>query len=177
MTKLYMALFATSYYGLFRIGEVTVTESDHTVKACDVRIGTNKRKLLFVLRSSKTHSCSSEPQFIKIAATKSRMTRIPQTQTQFCPYAILRGYLGMSGDFQPNSESFFIFRDNQEVKAQNLHLTLKYMLSIAGFIPKHFSGHSFRAGRAVDLLKYGLSAETIRKLGQWKSNSVYKYLK
>ena len=49
-----MALFATAYYGLFRVGEIT--DSQHAVKACDVHIGVNKRKLLFILRTSKTHT-------------------------------------------------------------------------------------------------------------------------
>ena len=49
---LYRAIFTTAYYGLFRIGELTYSE--HTVKACDMQVGTNKEKLMFILRSSKT---------------------------------------------------------------------------------------------------------------------------
>ena len=45
LAKLYTALFATAYYGLFRIGELTL--SHHTVKACNVHIGENKRKIQF----------------------------------------------------------------------------------------------------------------------------------
>ena len=52
--KLYQVLIITTYYGMFRIGEVTL--SDHVVKARDVHIALNKPKLLFVLHSSKTHT-------------------------------------------------------------------------------------------------------------------------
>ena len=64
LANLYAAMFSTAYYGLFRVGELA--HSDHSVKGCDVHIGTNKNKILFILRSSKTHSKSSEPQIIKI---------------------------------------------------------------------------------------------------------------
>ena len=44
---LYKTMISTAYFGLFRVGEIT--RSKHSVKACDVHIGSNKRKLLFVL--------------------------------------------------------------------------------------------------------------------------------
>ena len=45
------------------------------------------------------------------------------------------------------------------------------------FDKRLYSVHSLRAGRANDLLKLGLSVETIKKLGRWKSNAVFRYLK
>ena len=37
--------------------------------------------------------------------------------------------------------------------------------------------HGFQSGRASDLLKLGVSVETIKKLGRWHSNAVFRYLK
>ena len=59
---LYMALFAMAYFGLFWVGELTL--SSHVVKARDVHIARNKYKMLFVLRSSKTHARCMKPQQI-----------------------------------------------------------------------------------------------------------------
>ena len=56
----YRALFLVAYYGLMRIGELT--QSEHTVKAKDVHIGSNKNKILLVLYSSKMHGKESPPQ-------------------------------------------------------------------------------------------------------------------
>ena len=56
----------TAYYGLFRIGELTFSE--HAVRAKDVHVGTNKKKMLFVLHSSKTHDKGSKPQLIKVTS-------------------------------------------------------------------------------------------------------------
>ena len=53
LVTLYSALLVITYFGLFRVGEVT--ESPHVVKAKDVKIGTNKDKLKFILHTSKTH--------------------------------------------------------------------------------------------------------------------------
>ena len=37
--------------------------------------------------------------------------------------------------------------------------------------------HGICAGHACDLLDLGLSVEAIKKIGHWRSNAVYKYLK
>ena len=68
LRKLYRCLFSTAYFGLFWIGELTTGE--HPVLAKDVQIAFNKRKILFILRSSKTHGKNSCPQLIKIVSTK-----------------------------------------------------------------------------------------------------------
>ena len=62
LCTMFGALFSMAYFGLFRIGELTL--SPHVIKARDVHIGVNKKKLLFVLHTSKTHNKSSKPQII-----------------------------------------------------------------------------------------------------------------
>ena len=60
---LYRAVFCLAYYGLMRIGELA--EGTNPVKACDIHIASNKRKILIVLYTSKTHSEATYPQQIK----------------------------------------------------------------------------------------------------------------
>ena len=60
LNKLYQALFALGYYGLFRIGELV--SGDHTIKAKNVHIAKNKEKILIILYTSKTHGKESRPQ-------------------------------------------------------------------------------------------------------------------
>ena len=69
LQTLYKAILSTMYFGLFRIGELT--KSPHVVKARDVQIGSNKKKILLILRSSKTHGPGSKPQQIKISSKKT----------------------------------------------------------------------------------------------------------
>ena len=73
LAKLYMSLFATAYYGLFRIGELA--DSPHAIKARDVHIGINKNKILFILWTSKTHDLNRHPQSIKISSVKMTMNK------------------------------------------------------------------------------------------------------
>ena len=85
LKTLYTTLFLISYYGLFRIGELTW--SQHTVKTKDVHIGENKDKILIILYSSKTHDIAQKPQKIKITAVR------PQSLQFFCPFIETRKFL------------------------------------------------------------------------------------
>ena len=60
LTKMYLAFFSLAYYGLFRVGELA--KGDHPVLAKDVELATNKKKMRFVLHTSKTHNKGSPPQ-------------------------------------------------------------------------------------------------------------------
>ena len=68
LAHLYTALFSTAYYGLFRVGEVT--SGSHPIRVTDINIGKNKQKILFILRSSKTHNTCNKPQKVKINSNK-----------------------------------------------------------------------------------------------------------
>lgn len=50
---MYKALFAIGYYGMLRVGELTC--SPHVLKAKNFHLGRNKKKLMLILYSSKTH--------------------------------------------------------------------------------------------------------------------------
>ena len=54
---------------------------------------------------------------------------------------------------------------------------LAEVLTRAGFPPKDYSGHSFRAGGATWAMECGLSREMIKLLGDWKSDAYLDYLR
>ena len=74
-------------------------------------------------------------------------------------------------------EKFFVFRDAMPILPINMRNCLTAILKSAGFQHQCYGTHSLRAGRACDLIKLGLSVETVRKIGHWKSNSVFTYFK
>ena len=94
LALLYRTLFITAYFGLFRISELTDSSSSHAVKAADVQIGFNKKKFMFILRSSKTHGEDSKPQIVKISSTVRTGGKInkPGKSRFTCPYLLLRDY-------------------------------------------------------------------------------------
>ena len=91
---LYKTLFALSYYGLMRIGEVTC--SPHVLKAKNVHMATNKDKLLLLLYSSKTHNKGSRPQKIKITSNRNEKSG-HYVHRYFCPFTLMRQYMNLRG--------------------------------------------------------------------------------
>ena len=164
---MYKVLFITAYYGLFRIGELTY--SKHTVKTADVQVGVNKNKLQFILHSSKTHCKGNKPQIIKISASTT-------SNRNYCPFSLVKQYLVERPHKCDSREQFFVFSDCSPVKPHHFRTTLKSAIKIIGLDHGLYGSHCFRAGQSVDLLKAGISVETIKKIGRWKSNAVYTYL-
>ena len=173
LNVLYQALFCSAYYGLLRVGEIT--KGSHPVLAPDVHIGQNKKKILFILRTSKTHWRDQKPQIVKITSTERKKEKINKEKL-FCPFAIIREYANSRPDCVNNDEPFFVFRDRSPVTPLHLRTVLKESLKKGGFKAECYNVQSFRIGRAVDLNNLGTSVSDLKKLGRWSSNSVYTYL-
>ena len=178
LASLFKTLFITTYFGLFRVSELCMTSSQHAVRVTDVHIGKNKRKFLFILWTSKTHDRSSKPQMIKISmhGEGSENKTPAKTGERFCPYEELKNFSEIIPEYHNPQEQFFVFRDYSPVTAMHMRSTLHLMLKLMKYDPGLYSSHSFRAGRSTDMLKYGLSVETIKKLGRWKTNIIFSYL-
>ena len=170
LCHLYQAILVTARYGLFRGGEVTM--SNHCIKARDVHTGFNKKKMMFVLRSSETHNEGDRPQMVKISGGND----INPAQ-KYCPLWLLCIYIESRPGYLTINEQFFVFRDRSLVKPAHMRFILKKSLQLANFNDKLYSFHMLRAGRAGDLLKQGVPVESIRKIGCWRSNAIYNYLK
>ena len=172
-------MFTVTYFGLLRVGEAT--RSRHVIKAKDVHVGTNKKKLMLVLHSSKTHNESSKPQIIKIdAIDQQHLQKVRLGQDAFlqipCPFQLLQEYIESRCRYRNDLEQFFVFRDGSAVTPYHFNATLKKLLSISRLDETLYSSQSFRSGQASDLSDLGVSIETIHKLGRWKSMAIYTYL-
>ena len=132
------------------------------------------------------HDKGSSPQMIKITSYKSNKLkndahsrhnahRLP------CPFEVLRNYLDRRGTYNVDTEPFFVHLDKQPVTANQfrtcLKQCLKQCLKLSGFDHESFNTHSSRIGQSCDLYKLGISVQNIMKLGRWKLNAVYKYLR
>ena len=177
LEKLYKTIFMFMYYGMLRVGEVAKAKGGHTLKAMDVHTGTNKNKILLVLYTSKTHGLESRPQQIRISPTANTFN-ILSKKKHFCPFDTTSDYLEARGrGYFTLDEQFFIFADRSPVTDVNVRRTLRLALAGIGLDPSLYDTHSFRIGRATDLQKMGCPLETIKHIGRWRSNAVYKYLR
>ena len=174
LEKLYKALFAMCYYGLMRVGEVTL--SPHVLKVKDVHIALNKDKILLILYTSKAHDMGTRPQKIKITSNRTEKTG-SYFHRHFCPFEILRNYLKLRGGFDDEKEQFFVFRDKSPVRASQVSLLLKKIIGNFGLQQELYSMHSFRIGRTSDLIKFNYPLDEVQRIERWKSNTVLKYIR
>ena len=167
-------MLVVGYYGLLRVGEIT--KGPHSIKAKDVHIGLNKEKFLFILRTSKTHDEGSCPQMVKVSHRIDKKKK-PTKVIKHNPFSILHDYVNLRPLAVNDAEQFFVFSDNAAVKPDQLRKILRLLIRNIGLQPELYNIHSLRIGRWGDLLKLGLSIETIKKIGHWKSNAVFAYLR
>ena len=189
---LYTSVFLLAYYGLLRIGEIT--ESPHVIKAKDVHKITNdptkqkNDKLLLILYSSKTHNLGQKPQKIRIMGrngikVESSLGNGESTSNErnskgfYCPVDQTKAFINMRNARNSDLEQFFIFQDGSNLKSHHVREVLNTCLRRLKLDPKLYDVHSFRIGRATDLEKLKCPIEQIKRLGRWKSNAVYKYLR
>ena len=180
LLSLYSSLFSAAFYGLLRIGEVA--KSPHVLLVKNVHIGQNKNKLLFILQSSKTHGKGDKPQLIKIKS-KARMSKeygeksLQQDSEKYCPFQLAKNFIAMRPNYIDAEEQFYVFVDWSPVLQSQVRKVFHSAIKSAGLCVEAYSFHCLRSGRASCLLELGLSVETIKKLGRWKSNAIFTYLR
>ena len=119
----YKAIFILAYYGLFRVGELTL--SKHVVKSKDVHIANNQYKILIILYISKMHDRVSYPQEIKITVTAGETVKRNHQGHCFCPFKLLREFLLVRNAYLDYGEPLFIFRDGRLVTPDHVRTVLK----------------------------------------------------
>ena len=120
LKTLYQALFAAAYYGLLRISEVM---GIHAIKAADVQIALKKSKLLFMLRTSKTHWKNNRPQLIKISKEKNTAQQATHNRLglkTFCPFRLLNDFVSIRGGYKHETEHFFVYSDKSPVQSAHV---------------------------------------------------------
>ena len=142
-------------------------------------MGCNKNKILIVLYSSKMHDKESAPQKIKItedfSLCKESLTGV--SKRNFCPFKLICLYITKRGNYLHDRENFFILSDGSPVQPAMVRKVLRRLLNNLNIDQSLYDCHSFRIGRSCDLFKFGVPIKKIKKMGRWRSNAVYKYLR
>ena len=176
MASLYLSLLSIGYYGLLRVGKLC--EGTHTIKAANVHVARNKQKMLFILYSSKTHYVNKPLQKIKITSSEhSEESSLIRVHRNFCPFEPTRKYITLHGNYRSINKQFYIFHDGSPVKPVHVRTVLHSMIQRLGLDSSLYDVHSLRSGRTSDLIRYGYSIEEVKRIGHWKLNAVYKYIK
>lgn len=121
LNLLYRAMFNSAYHGLMRVGEITT--GDHPVLARDMLIAENKKKVTYILRSSKTHDWGDPPQIISFNCTCNE-----PKDSRYCPYESVLSYMLMKQKYQSDDEPFFVYLDRSPVKPEHFRHNLKVIM-------------------------------------------------
>lgn len=170
LATLYKAMFSAAYNGLLRVGEIT--KSQHVILAQDVLVGKNKRKIQFILRTSKTHGLGDPPQIIAYFCDCEE-TKAPQ----YCPYELMDRYNKLKEKYADSKEQYFVYKGHVPVQASKFREILKNMLELSNIETDCYNVHSFRIGHANDMRRLGKDVSYIKNKGRWKSSAVWNYLK
>ena len=106
------------------------------------------------------HTISSRPQKIKISAT-NKQKKYPR---HFCPFMVTREFLAIRGNYSNETDPFFVHRDNSLVTPNQVRAILRKAILNLNLDPKVYNTHSFRIGRASDMLKFGYPIEVSRTM-------------
>ena len=142
LIALHKAILSTAYFGLFWIGEITQSSCGKS-KGC--HIGLNKKKLMFVLHTSKTHGLGAKPQIMKITSI-NRSTNKTKARDKNCPFTLLQNYLKLQKKYLTCEEQFFVFRDRSPVQSTHFRKMLSKLIAFCNLNPRCYSSHSLRSG-------------------------------
>ena len=95
-----------------------------------------------------------------------------------CPVAAITNAFVLSPEAPPSGPAFMVgsTQNMAPFPPAKFVVILKHLLTSLGLPAADYSGHSFRRGSACWALQNGLPGETIKILGDWKSDAYMAYL-
>jgi integrase len=161
---LFQTMFVTMFFGLLRVGEVTVAtdaEKDTGVTRQGVAKEGDSRTLTMTIFK---HNTTGDPHVVVLR---------PRPHGKRCPVQALDVYLTQRGEAQG---PLFLFRGKPLLR-KAFDAFFNRCLAGLGWDPRKFKGHSFRIGGATWAAQEGYSDAQIRAMGRWKSSAFLGYIR
>ena len=162
---LFASMFALAFHAFLRIGEITKRsikeENLHLLQLQNVQFD----KDYFVLKFESYKHSQGKAFFLKVTKTKDGSS---------CPLKLLLRYLTLRGDA---GGPLFCQQSGLPILRRDFDEFLRKALVFNKINPKSFKGHSFRIGAATSAAAQGLSENTIKQMGRWKSDAYMKYIR
>ena len=157
------AMLSVGFFGLMRIGELTMSK-EHLVPLHLDQLYFTPSYMSITITQFK-HNQSLNPVEIPIQR---------QSITDICPVYHMSAYLLARGfDKGP----LFSFKSLTPVPRQFFAKNLGALLSFAGFQGDRYKSHSLRIGGSSYYASLGYSDSQIRLLGRWDSNAFIRYIR
>ena len=162
LQHLLRAMYLTSFFGFFRVGEISVSkDQNHTLQLNNVQIS---EKTVKINMTSYKHS----------AGKTASLTLHRQNNVTICPVLALNEY---SKRRPKVLGPLFVFENGSPVTSDWYAKQFGIAISYLGLDPKKYQTHSMRVGAASFAAACGFSDSQIRALGRWRSDAFKKYIK
>jgi hypothetical protein len=160
---LIQSMFITAFFGLMRIGELTIGK----VKVISLKVNQvqfSNNQVILTIKHFK-HNKAGRPVQIVLS---------PQQQVQICPVAALTTYLQDRGS---SPGPLFCFPDGNPISRNFFTSRLSNALKFVGMDVTLYKSHSFRIGGSSYYASLGFSDSQIRVMGRWNSNAFIRYIR
>jgi hypothetical protein len=162
--------FTLGFFGCLRSGEFCLPDRavfDPKIHLClgDVSIIPGEKMFSIFLKSSKTDVLSSGVS-IYVGCSKQAV----------CAFCLMSRYISKR-DLSDLSEPLLVDPVGNILRRAYFVSTLKLLVSLLGYSPTDFSGHSLRAGAATSGANQGLDGWELKMLGRWRSDAYNVYLR
>ena len=157
------AMFTVAFFGLMRIGEVTMT-ANKQVPLMLSQVAISPKQVTISISNFKHNKSNKSVEVI--------LER--QGDHVVCPVYNLANYLLARGY---GSGPLFAFPDLAPVPRLFFAKHLRLLITFAGLDSSRYLGHSFRIGGASYYAELGYSDAQLRLMGRWGSNAFIKYIR
>ena len=157
------AMLSISFFGLMRIGEVTM--SKHKLVPLMLSQITISHARVIISITHFKHNRSARPVDVPLDSHPG---------SPLCPVSNLTNYLAVRGSW---AGPLFAFASLTPVTREFFSNNLKLLLTFAGYYTSRYQAHSLRIGGASYYSELGYPDSQIRLLGRWGSNGFLRYIR
>ena len=164
----YKAMFVTMFYGLIRIGEVTIhrkSDNNKVLQLDDVTFYHKQRLSSMIIEFR---------QFKHSDPTSSASIKLVAINTEHCPVNRLYNYIAIRGQQQG---PLFTNENGAPVTSSQFSSVFNSCLKIRGLDKNTYKPHCFRFGGATYYAQLGMNDDLLQRFGRWKSQAYKKYIR
>ena len=158
-----------AFFGFLRLGELTCNSrfsSDTNMSPHDI---------IFLPSYNSPEYISVQIKISKTDPFRAGQTIIiGRTNQLICPVMAMKAYLPLRGS---SHGPLFQYASGSHLTKDTLTSETRQLLSLSGFNPSEYAGHSYRIGAATTAASVGLPPWLIKTLGRWSSDCYEKYIR
>ena len=162
------AMFSLAFFGLLRVGEITVTDSQASINVLHLN------NIVFDPPLPHSRTILLTMHHYKHSGPTPTTLQIGLQPGDTCPVAALAAYISYRGN---SPGPLFIFPNTQPVSRQYFTDQLNLALRWCKLDTNYYKGHSFRIGAATTAARLGASDAQIEAMGRWSSKAYKRYIR